>query len=121
MFFLYYIFLRFNKFFLNKITPLSILLSKEQPQKAVLNMCYGCCDSEKKAKAILKGTNCDQTAMWKMSIDELKYRLTIESLNTGKTEFTIFREAIINELASNNISWAFKKNLTEQTIQVKFL
>jgi hypothetical protein len=73
-------------------------------------MCFGCVNSEKRAKTLLQGKACNQTEMWKMSIEELKYKLTIESLATGKTEFTIFREAIINELASNNISWVFQKN-----------
>ncbi len=84
-------------------------------------MCISCWDSEKKAKALLKGTSCDQTTIWKMSLEEMKYRLSIESVKTGKTEFTVFREAIIDQISSNNISWNIQQNLTDQTIKVKFL
>ncbi len=84
-------------------------------------MCMGCWDSEKKAKAMLKGTNCDQTSIWKMSLEELKYRLSIESVKTGKTKFTVFKEAIIDKISSNNISWNIQKNSSDQTIQVNFL
>lgn len=84
-------------------------------------MCIGCWDSEKRAKALTKGLACDQRDLWKMTIEELKYKLSIESLQTGKKDFNVIRSAIYDHLTSQNISWIIQKNNTKTQIVVNFI
>lgn len=81
-------------------------------------MCMQCWDTEKREVAIKKGLACSMDKPWEMSLAELRYKVQLEWMNSGKTKFSVYKSCITDLSSSDSIEWIAKKGKTEEKISV---
>lgn len=67
-------------------------------------MCLNCWDAEKMADKLKNGEACDGVGMLTMTLEELKDKIFHEWIETEKTDFHIYKKAILG-VQTDSISW----------------